>query len=80
LGTLPQLSVVLKVFERLSIALGLVTPVSLAASQWGGQRGTIAADGGGALPTPTRYALVAQHVRFALDPTIGIAYRVSSWL
>jgi hypothetical protein len=79
-GTLPQLSVTLKLFERLSVGLGLVTPVTLAASQWGGRGGTVAADSGAALPTPTRYALVRQQVRFALDPTLGVAYRVAPWL
>lgn len=77
---MPQLAVKLQVFERLSIGFGLLAPVGITSAQWGGANGTIATEDGSARPTPTRYAQVRQDVRFALDPTFGVAYRALSWL
>lgn len=75
----PQLAASLRIHERVWLALGLVAPVLVTGSQWGGSDGTIAV-GDSARPTPTRYNVVRQQVQFAFNPTIGAAYKATNWL
>jgi hypothetical protein len=80
IASLPQLAVTLRLSDKFTVGVGLVAPVLVAGSQWGGKDGTIALAGGGERPTPTRYALVRQDVKFAFDPSVGAAYRALPWL
>ena len=75
----PQLAASLRVHDRLWLALGMVAPVLVTGSQWGGSDGTIAV-GDSARPTPTRYNVVRQEVQFAFNPTVGAAYKATDWL
>jgi hypothetical protein len=78
-GPLPQLAFVLHPMPKLAVGFGFVAPVFVGGAQWGGQNGTIATDDG-ARPTPTRYELIRQETKFALNPTIGGAYQILPWL
>jgi long-chain fatty acid transport protein len=80
LSPVPQLAASFQVHDRVRLALGLVAPVLVTGAQWGGEDGTIAIGSDRARPTPTRYALVHQEVLFALQPSIGAAYRALPWL
>jgi hypothetical protein len=75
----PQLAASLRVHPKLTLALGMLAPVLVTGSQWGGSDGTIAV-GNGARPTPTRYTIVRSDVRFAFNPTFGAAYKATPWL
>jgi|GEM_PF-6658370 len=75
----PQLAASLRIHERVWLALGMVAPVLVTGSQWGGSDGTIAV-GDSARPTPTRYNVVRTDVKFAFNPTIGAAYKATDWL
>jgi hypothetical protein len=75
----PQLAAALRVHDKIWVALGLVAPVLVTGSHWGGSDGTIAV-GNGARPTPTRYNTVRQEVQFAFNPTFGVAYKALPWL
>lgn len=77
---LPQLAVALRLMDKLMIGVGLVAPVLITGSQWGGKDGTIRSGSRSARPTPARYALVRQEVEFAFNPTIGAAYQALPWL
>jgi hypothetical protein len=80
-GGIPQLVFALHPTDDLSIGFGFVAPVLVVGGQFGGADGTIAVNGGSeSRPTPTRYELVRQKAKFALDPTLGVAYRVLPWL
>ncbi len=61
--------------DNLGIGFGFAAATMLAGFQWGGDYGTISTSNG-ERPTPTRYQLIKQEVKFALDPTIGVGYRV----
>ncbi len=76
---LPQLAWVGKLTDDLAIAGGFVAPTLVAGLQFGGADGTIAVDGR-ALPTPTRYQLIRQQVKFALAPSVGVGYRLAQQL
>ncbi|HEY2732555.1 MAG TPA: hypothetical protein VGI70_01150 [Polyangiales bacterium] len=81
IAPLPQLAFALKLSDRFSAAFGLVAPVLISGEQFGGKDGTIAVDNGSASrPTPTRYELIRQQTRFALDPTIAVGFRALPWL
>ena len=76
----PQLAASFELHERVRVAFGLVAPVLVTGAQWGGSDGTIAVGEDRARPTPTRYAVVRQDVLFALQPSLGVAYRALPWL
>jgi hypothetical protein len=76
----PQIAYAFHITDRLSIAAGFVAPVFVPGSQFGGSDGTIAVEGNQARPTPTRYDLIRQEVKFALNPTVSAAYAVMPWL
>jgi long-subunit fatty acid transport protein len=71
----PNIAYNMRFGEDLGIAFGMLSPTAVAGLQYGGEDGTINTPDG-ARPTPTRYQLVKQEVKFALAPTVGIGYRV----
>jgi hypothetical protein len=78
---IPQLAFAVRLNDDLSIGFGLVNQVLVGGAQFGGSDGTIGVNNGTeSRPTPTRYELIRQQAKFALDPTAGVAYRVLPWL
>ncbi len=71
---IPQLLFASRLDEKVAIGAGFVAPVVVTGLQYGGNDGTIQTDYG-PRPTPTRYSMVKQEVKFALGPSIGAAYR-----
>ena len=53
---------------------GLLAPIVVTGLQFGGEDGTVQTDFG-PRPTPTRYTMIKQEVKFALGPSVGVAYR-----
>jgi hypothetical protein len=76
----PQIAFALHITDRLAVAFGFVAPVFVSGTQFGGSDGTIEVEKGQARPTPTRYDLIRQEVKFALNPTVSAAYAVMPWL
>jgi hypothetical protein len=72
---LPQMVWAGKLTDDLAIAGGFVAPTVVAGMQFGGADGTIDTPDG-ARPTPTRYQMIRQQVKFALAPSAGVAYRI----
>jgi hypothetical protein len=71
---IPQLAWASKVSEHVAIGAGFVAPIVVTALQFGGEDGTIQTEFG-PRPTPTRYTLIKQEIKFALGPSFGVAYR-----
>jgi hypothetical protein len=81
----PQLAFVVRLNDRWAVGFGFVAPALVSGAQWGGKDGTIAVNDGGndgqaSRPTPTRYELIRQQAKFALNPTAAVAYRALPWL
>ncbi|MFI5306669.1 MAG: OmpP1/FadL family transporter [Polyangiales bacterium] len=76
---LPQLAWTGKITDDLGIAAGFVAPSLVAGMQFGGADGTISTDAG-PRPTPTRYELIRQQVKFGLAPSVGLGYRFAPFL
>jgi hypothetical protein len=72
---LPQTAWVGKLTDDLAIGAGFVAPTVVTGMQYGGPDGTIQTPDG-PRPTPTRYQIIRQQVKFAFAPTVGVAYRV----
>ena len=71
---IPQLAWASRVSEKVAIGAGLLAPIVVTGLQFGGEDGTVQTDFG-PRPTPTRYTIVKQEIKFALGPSIGVAYR-----
>jgi hypothetical protein len=48
--------------------------------QFGGADGTISLPNGDAVPTPTRYEVIRQELKFGFAPTLGFGYRLARWV
>jgi long-subunit fatty acid transport protein len=72
---IPQLAWASRLNEQIGIGAGFTAPIVVTAMQFGGEDGTVQTPYG-SRPTPTRYTLIKQEIKFALGPSIGIAYRV----
>jgi hypothetical protein len=72
---LPQMAWVGKLSDDVALGAGLLAPTLLAGMQYGGEDGTIDTPYG-PRPTPTRYQLINQEVKFAFAPMVGVGWRV----
>jgi hypothetical protein len=64
-----------KLTDDLALAAGFVAPTLVAGLQYGGDDGTVETPDG-PRPTPTRYQVIQRQVKFALAPSVGVAYRI----
>ena len=79
----PNIAWVFKLGRDLALSAGFVAPTVVTGLQFGGADGTISVKVGDQVrgfPTPTRYQLIRQEVKFALVPSAGFGYRLLSWL
>jgi hypothetical protein len=72
---LPHLVWAGRLTDDIGVGLGFAAPTMLPGLQYGDERGVVSTPNG-ERPAPTRYQLVKQDVVFALDPTIGVGYRL----
>ena len=72
---IPQLAWASKLSDQVAVGAGLIAPIVVTALQYGGEDGTTQTEFG-PRPTPTRYTIIKQEIKFALGPSIGVAYKV----
>lgn len=75
----PQFALAFQLGDDWAIGFGVLSPVVVAGSQWGGADGTISVEDGETRPTPTRYQAIRQ-TGFGLNLASGVAYRPVQWL
>jgi hypothetical protein len=74
----PELAATMRVSERFGVGFGLMFPSITPQGYWGGRTGIIEGQGG-LRPAATRYEEVGSGT-LGVFPTLGLAYRIASWL